>query len=69
VSGKFLDTHFVAGKLGLVVPVNRILEDIRSTKIEGEIKRMNLLEKKDIHNIRRDFNIAYSTKRHENDSI
>lgn len=40
-----------------------------STKIEGEIKRIHLLEKKDLHNIRRDFNIAYSTKRHENDSM
>jgi len=45
----------------------RLMEDIRSTKIEGEIKKIYLLEKKDIHNIQRDFIIAYSTKRHAND--
>lgn len=60
---------FFAGKLTLGVPVNIILEDIRSSKVEGDIKRIHLLEKKDIHNIKRDFNIAYSTKRHENDAI
>ncbi|XP_025194303.1 uncharacterized protein LOC112593925 isoform X2 [Melanaphis sacchari] len=33
------------------------------------IKRIHLLEKKDIHNIKRDFNISYSTKKHQNDAI
>lgn len=68
VNVRYLDTYFVAGRLGMGVPVNRILEDIRSMTIEGEIKRIHLLEKKDTHNIRRDINIAYSTKRHEHDS-
>jgi len=53
----------------LGVPVNRILDDVRSSDIEGGIKRIHLLEKQDIHNIKRSYNIAYKTKKHENDAI
>lgn len=46
------------------------LEDIRSSNVESDsIKRIHLIEKKDIHNIKRDYNISYATKRHENDLI
>lgn len=52
------------------VPVNRILQDVRSSNVEMDsIKRIHLLEKKDIYNIKRDFNISYSTKKHQNDEI
>lgn len=51
------------------VPVNRVLEDIRASTIQGDLKRINLLEKKDVHNIKRDYNITYSTKKHENDAV
>lgn len=46
------------------VSVNKILEDIQqSSKIEEGVKRIHLLKKKDIQNIKRDFNIiSYSTK-------
>jgi len=58
------------GKLSLGVPVNKVLEDIRSSNVESDsIKRIHLIEKKDIHNIKRDYNISYATKRHENDLI
>ncbi|KAE9534024.1 hypothetical protein AGLY_008760 [Aphis glycines] len=60
---------FCTWKLVLGVPVNRILDDIRSSDIEGGIKRIHLLEKQDIHNIKRSYNIAYKTKKHENDAI
>jgi len=53
----------------LGVPLNRILDDIRSSDIEGGIKRIHLLEKQDIHNIKRSYNIAYKTKKHEIDAI
>jgi len=51
------------------VPVNRVLEDIRASTIQGDLKRIHLLEKKDVHNIKRDYNITYSTKKHENDAV
>lgn len=36
------------------VPVNRVLEDIRASTFQGELKRINLLEKKDVHNIKKE---------------
>uniref|UniRef100_A0A2S2NX01 ZSWIM1/3 RNaseH-like domain-containing protein n=1 Tax=Schizaphis graminum TaxID=13262 RepID=A0A2S2NX01_SCHGA len=51
------------------VPVQRILNDVRDSATGKEIQRIHLLEKKDLHNIRRDFNITYSTKHHENDAV
>lgn len=33
------------------------------------MKRIHLIEKKDLHNIRRDYNISYNAKTHENDAI
>lgn len=82
IAGKtaFLDPHFISkkykdsviiilGKLSLGVPVNRILDDIRSSNIKRDVKKIHLLEKKDIYNIKRDYNITYSTKKHENDVI
>ncbi|KAL4130941.1 hypothetical protein QTP88_008309 [Uroleucon formosanum] len=35
------------------VTVNRVLEDIRASTLQGDLKRVNLLEKKDVHNIKR----------------
>lgn len=53
-----------AEKLMIGVPANKILEDIKlSSTIEKSVKRIHLLKKKDIQNIKRDFNIiSYSTK-------
>lgn len=31
--------------------------------------RIHLLERKDLHNIKRDFSLGYSTRRHENDAV
>lgn len=54
-----------AEKLMMGVPANKILEDIKlSSTIEKGVKRIHLLKKKDIQNIKRDFNIiSYSTKK------
>lgn len=52
------------------VPIQRILNDVRdSVTSETEIRRIHLLEKKDLHNIRKEYNISYSTKNHENDAV
>ncbi|KAE9523853.1 hypothetical protein AGLY_015741 [Aphis glycines] len=59
----------IAGKLAIGVPVNRILDDIRELKVGTPLKRIHLIEKKDLHNIKRDYNISYNTKSHENDAV
>jgi len=66
---KYQEIIFCTEKLALGVPVNTILDDIRSSDIEGGIKRIHLLEKQDIHNIKKSYNIAYKTKKHKNDAI
>jgi len=53
----------------LGVPVNGILQDVRSTNVEMDSITNSFTRKKDIHNIKRDFNISYSTKKHQNDAI
>ncbi|XP_050516483.1 uncharacterized protein LOC126891348 [Diabrotica virgifera virgifera] len=59
----------LAGRLTEGVPIQRILEDIRNSADTSSIERLHLTEKKDLHNIKRDFRISYSTKLHENDAI
>jgi hypothetical protein len=46
------------------------LDDIRDSALKQEdSQRILLLEKKDMHNIVRNFHIDYGTKRHKNDAI
>ncbi|XP_022172436.1 uncharacterized protein LOC111035218 [Myzus persicae] len=64
------DRYQLAGKLGMGVTVQRVLNDVRNSATITDFKRIHLLEKRDIHNIRRDFKIDnYSTKMHENDFV
>ncbi|ERL91561.1 hypothetical protein D910_08891, partial [Dendroctonus ponderosae] len=51
------------------VSVSRILNDIRADISEDGVKRIHLIEKQDIHNIKRYFSIGYVTKRHQNDAV
>lgn len=52
------------------MPVQRVLNDIRETVVGTDFNRIHLLEKRDLYNIKRDYNINnYSTKRHQNDFI
>ncbi|XP_049939164.1 uncharacterized protein LOC126413307 [Schistocerca serialis cubense] len=59
----------LAGWLSQGVPVGRVLQDVRSATIAASMERIHLLEKKDLHNIKRDFDIGYATKKHENDAV
>ncbi|VVC25958.1 Zinc finger C2H2-type [Cinara cedri] len=60
------DRHKVAEKLIMGEPVNKILEDVQLTSLTNEgVKRINLLNKRDIHNIRRDFNIVSHSKKNK----
>ncbi|XP_046988402.1 uncharacterized protein LOC124594095 [Schistocerca americana] len=59
----------LAGRLSQGVPVGRVLQDVRSAPIAASVERIHLLEKKDLHNIKRDFDIGYATKKHENDAV
>jgi len=65
----FFIIHSFSGKLAIGVPVNRILDDIRGLEVGTELKRIHLIEKKDLYNIKRDYNISYNTKSHENDAV
>jgi len=47
-----------------------IIDLIRDQEVTDDIfKRSLLLDRKDLHNISRDFNIDYATKKHKNDAI
>ncbi|XP_049779353.1 uncharacterized protein LOC126176251 [Schistocerca cancellata] len=59
----------LAGRLSQGVPVGRVLQDVLSAPIAASVERIHLLEKKDLHNIKRDFDIGYATKKHENDAV
>ncbi|XP_049939119.1 uncharacterized protein LOC126413260 [Schistocerca serialis cubense] len=59
----------LARRLSQGVPVGRVLQDVRSAPIAASVERIHLLEKKDLHNIKRDFDIGYATKKHENDAV
>ncbi|GFR21199.1 MULE domain-containing protein [Trichonephila clavata] len=60
------DRAAVAGRLKEGVGEKKILQDIRE-EITVDSGRKMLIEKKDIHNIKRDFNINGYIKRHEVD--
>lgn len=52
------------------VTMDKILDEIRDQVMnENNFSRVHLTEKKDLHNIIRDFNIGYSTKRHQDDAL
>jgi len=52
------------------VTFEHIIDLIRDAKVTDSIhQRSLLLERKDLHNISRDFIIDYATKRHKNDAI
>ncbi|GFV26644.1 MULE domain-containing protein [Trichonephila clavipes] len=55
-----------SGKIGISCPA--VIKDIRE-EITVDSGRKMLIEKKDIHNIKRDFNIKGYVKRHEIDAV
>lgn len=60
----------ISGKLKEGVSFDRVLDSIRDSEVNSDITpRVLLLDRKDMHNIIRDFNIKYATKRHQNDAI
>lgn len=56
------------GKLSQGVPMKTILKDIRAS-ITGPLRPLHLLERPQIHNIKRKFNITYSERCHEDDHV
>ncbi|GFW02743.1 MULE domain-containing protein [Trichonephila clavipes] len=62
------DRTAIAGKLKEGVSEKTILKDIRE-EITVDSGRKMLIEKKDIHNIKKDFNINGYVKRHEIDAV
>jgi len=62
------DLFFLA-KLKEGVSFDHILDSIRDTASTDSIQRTLLLDRQDLKNITRDFNISYATKKHNNDAI
>ncbi|GFY62321.1 MULE domain-containing protein [Trichonephila inaurata madagascariensis] len=62
------DRIAIAGRLKEGVSEKKFLQDIRE-EITVDSGRKMLIEKKDIHNIKRDFNINGYVKRHEVDEV
>lgn len=57
-------------KLKEGVELNAILDTIRDQEVNiDNIQRKNLLERQDLYNMARDFNIDYVTKRDPNDAV
>ncbi|XP_042149329.1 uncharacterized protein LOC8043964 [Ixodes scapularis] len=56
----------IAGKLSQGVPIKVIMKDIR-TSISGPLRPLHLLERPQVHNIKRQFNITYSERCHQDD--
>ncbi|GFS66929.1 c2H2-type domain-containing protein [Trichonephila clavipes] len=69
VSGKVVPSIVInTGKLKEGVSEKKFLQDIRE-EITVDSGRKMLIEQKDIHNIKRDFNINGYVKRHEIDAV
>lgn len=50
------------------VPIQRVLNDVRNSVDGTPLKRLHIIKKQDIHDIKKDYNINKGfTKRHEND--
>ncbi|XP_069676181.1 uncharacterized protein [Periplaneta americana] len=58
----------LAGRLAEGVPLQQVLDDVKDSVAPEDIKRIHLLKRKDLWNIKRDFNIHDATK-HGNDAI
>ncbi|KAG0436807.1 hypothetical protein HPB47_017749 [Ixodes persulcatus] len=56
----------IAGKLSQGVPIKVIMKDIR-TSISGPLRPLHLLERPQVHNIKRQFNITYNERCHQDD--
>ncbi|GFR06421.1 MULE domain-containing protein [Trichonephila clavata] len=63
------DRAAVAGRLKKGVSEKAILQDIREEITVDSGRKMLIEKKKDIHNIKRDFNINGYIKRHEVDAV
>ncbi|KAK5648070.1 hypothetical protein RI129_002962 [Pyrocoelia pectoralis] len=70
---KKCDRNMIAGKLSEGVSFQRVLDDARNSALSDSsdvnVKRLHLLEQKDLHNIKRDYGINHSMKLHDNDAI
>lgn len=61
---------FFLAKLKEGVTFQHVIDTIRDPTTDSEnYQRLLLIERKDLHNVTRDFNIDYTTKRHKNDAI
>lgn len=58
---------YIVGKLQAGVSFERVLHDIRNTATDKNFERLHYVEKKDLHNILRDFKIGYHILRHHED--
>ncbi|XP_050311335.1 uncharacterized protein LOC126746956 isoform X1 [Anthonomus grandis grandis] len=59
----------LAVKISSKVPFEDILDEIRDSITDSELKRLHLLTKKDLYNIEACFNLCSSSVRHKNDII
>lgn len=62
-----LEREKLAGKIALKIPFEDILDEVRDSICDSNLKRFHLLTKKDLFNIEKSFNLTSS--RHSNDSI
>lgn len=57
----------IAAKVALKIPFDDILDSVRISVCNDEVQRAELLTRKDLHNIARDYNLKAEAVRHGND--
>ncbi|KAJ8982006.1 hypothetical protein NQ317_004093 [Molorchus minor] len=63
------ERNAIALKISSNVPFDSILDEVReSLTADGELKRMHLLRKMDLHNIENSFKLNINVKKHENNA-
>ncbi|KAJ8911228.1 hypothetical protein NQ315_014940 [Exocentrus adspersus] len=64
-----LERRNLAIKLAAKKPFDCILDEIRDTVEGTDLKRLHLLNKKDLYNIEKSFNLSSTVVRHSNDAV
>ncbi|KAL1516164.1 hypothetical protein ABEB36_000083 [Hypothenemus hampei] len=63
------EREILAAKIALKIPFDDILDEIRDSISDSNLKRIHLLTKKDLYNIESSFNLHSTTIRHQNDLV
>lgn len=64
-----LERKTLASKIVAKIPFDEILNEVRDSISDETLKRIHLLNRQDLYNIEKSFNLTASSVRHQNDAI